>query len=649
MYRFLTILWLFLGVYTEGVAQGSRYSDSLVLVKFDSAFNHTTLWNLRNPISTWNGIYTNASGRVIRISINSGNLRGQLVSEIGDLSELISLGLNSEGIVGVFPPSIGKLSNLDDINLTGCKLTGPIPPEIGNLRRLTYLSFWNNRFTGNIPPQIGNLTALRNLDLCCNNLTGSIPPTIGLLTNVAYLVFSDNKLSGSIPKELGRLTGLGVLGLSNNELTGELPVELGNMQSLFGFYVDRNKLTGAVPTSLINLKELCTLDISNNQFTDFPDLARDSFKIYWIGRKLNISNNKLSFKHILINLRIARTTPPTPYHYAPQDSVYIDTIIFANINETVTIDLKIDDTVQTNIYKWFKNEQFYQTTTVNKLILRSGRICPADTFRCEITNPNAPDLTLYSRHIVINYLGLKAITNNQNICKGDTYRLPNGREVSKEGIYVDTLKAQGGCDSAVVTTILKFFEKPTAQHDPFDLPNDSPFIEIDPLINDNFRSNPLFRRLDSPKYGQLDSLPNNHFRYTRLPFLTGDVSFRYAICDRICPSVCDTATVTIHINDFEARNKIGITPSNRDGINDALVFDLLENDPQRFGNAKLLIFNLLGQVIYQQQPYDNKWMGTFQNGQDPVPKGAYLFLLILNDKNKDREQICGSVTVIREN
>ena len=213
-------------------------------------------------------------------------------------------------------------------------------------------------------------------------------------------------------------------------------------------------------------------------------------------------------------------------------------------------------------------------------------------------------------------------------------------------IGTEILRGQNknGCDS-IVNIHLSFLQEPTAQNDPFDLPNDSPFIEIDPLINDNFRPIPLFRRLDSPKYGQLDSLPNNHFRYTRTALLTGDVSFRYAICDRICPSVCDTATVTIHIDDFELKNKIAITPNN-DAMNDALVFDLLENDPQRFGNAKLLIFNLLGQVIYQQQPYENKWMGTFQNGQN-IPEGAYLFLLILNDRNKEKEQICGSVTVIR--
>ena len=645
MYRFLTILWLFLGVYTEGIAQGCRERDSLALVAFHNALNGTTNWNLRTPYTTWLGVTFNTQGCVTILNFKQRNLSGQIAPEIGNLSELqVLMFENNPGISGTIPRTLGNLSNLCCISFSLCQLLGSIPPEIGQLRRAMDINFHGNLLTGSIPVQMGTMTALKNLTLSSNRLSGTIPSSFGLLRNLSFLELSDNSFSGNIPRELGDVSSLSWINLANNNFEGVLPSELGNLSNMSAFFIGNNKFSGDIPTSFVNMHELKGFAIDRNRFTSLPNLTASSFGSVWFGAKMQLGQNRLTFKHILQNISIGQRAI---FEYRSQDSVYVDTTIFANINEAVTIDLKIDDTVQTNMYKWFKNEQFYQTTAVNKLILRGGRICPTDTFRCEITNPNAPDLTLYSRHIVINYLGLKAITNNQNICKGDTYRLPNGREVSKEGIYVDTLKAQGGCDSAVVTTILKFFEKPTAQNDPLDLPNDRPSIEIDPLINDDFRPNPLFRRLDSPKYGQLDSLPNNHFRYTRLPFLTGDVSFRYAICDRICPSVCDTATVTIHINDFEARNKIGITPSNRDGINDALVFDLLENDPQRFGNAKLLIFNLLGQVIYQQQPYDNKWMGTFQNGQE-LPKGAYLFLLIVNDKNKDREQICGSVTVIRE-
>ena len=57
-------------------------------------------------------------------------------------------------------------------------LTGEIPSEIGQLTNLVTLKLHYNELTGSIPPEIGNLTSLVKLDLRYNNLSGSIPTEV---------------------------------------------------------------------------------------------------------------------------------------------------------------------------------------------------------------------------------------------------------------------------------------------------------------------------------------------------------------------------------------------------------------------------------------------------------------------------------------
>lgn len=82
-----------------------------------------------------------------------------------------------------------------------------------------------------------------------------------------------------------------------------------------------------------------------------------------------------------------------------------------------------------------------------------------------------------------------------------------------------------------------------------------------------------------------------------------------------------------------------ITP-NGDGFNDNWYISQLE----AFTNNELYIFNDMGQIIYQAQPYNNDWYGTF-NGEN-LPDGTYFYLLRLNDDLLEINEYQGVITIV---
>jgi gliding motility-associated-like protein len=84
-----------------------------------------------------------------------------------------------------------------------------------------------------------------------------------------------------------------------------------------------------------------------------------------------------------------------------------------------------------------------------------------------------------------------------------------------------------------------------------------------------------------------------------------------------------------------------ITP-NGDGFNDFLEFINLD----RFSQNKLTIFNRWGQIIWEEDNYNNKWDGTI-NGKD-VPDGAYYYVLRFGNESIDQYEIKSDLTIIRK-
>nr|XP_043627871.1 BRASSINOSTEROID INSENSITIVE 1-associated receptor kinase 1-like [Erigeron canadensis] len=115
-------------------------------------------------------------------------------------------------------------NNVIRVDLGGANLSGQLVPDLGQLTNLQYLSLYNNNITGNIPSEIGNLTQLVSLDLYQNQLDGDIPATLGTLQKLRSLRLNNNKLSGTIPLSLTTVNTLQVLDLSFNLLSGRIPV-----------------------------------------------------------------------------------------------------------------------------------------------------------------------------------------------------------------------------------------------------------------------------------------------------------------------------------------------------------------------------------------------------------------------------------------
>ena len=91
------------------------------------------------------------------------------------------------------------------------------------------------------------------------------------------------------------------------------------------------------------------------------------------------------------------------------------------------------------------------------------------------------------------------------------------------------------------------------------------------------------------------------------------------------------------------RDRNAITP-NGDGVNDALIFDIIALQPDKFPNNELIIFNRWGNVVHKSRPYNNDWQGTGRNGK-PLPHGTYYYILRLN--LADGEVIQGDVTILK--
>jgi|GEM_PF-2514592 len=445
---------------------GNSTLDSLVLVDLFHATdgpNWYMTWDLHSPLDTWYGVSVNQDGHVIMLDLSFNNLTGTIPVNIGDLEalQLLNLGLNNlsgtipaslgdlsnlvellllsndlQGTIpeelgalsnlrllrmannqleGIIPESLGNLTNLDGLYMGGNYLTGTIPDTLRNLQELSHLDLGSNFLSGGLAAWWGELTDLVTLNLNNNALMGNIPPEMSYLTQLQFLSLSGNSLSGFIPAELEQLDQLIRLDLAFNELNGTIPEELGSLQALQFLDLDNNNLEGEVPDSLTSLSMLIGLYLHNNQLTSVPDfsgLTPEEFSLF---------GNRLTFADILPNIGLASTGY---FAYSPQSSLSLDTIFDPNTASTVTFALGVDPGITTNIYAWHQNG--VQDSLINGIPERTfPTVSPSDygSYEVEVTNPNAPELTILIRDIRIgdDFVGL--ICDQAVVIPGDgTYQ-----------------------------------------------------------------------------------------------------------------------------------------------------------------------------------------------------------------------------------
>ena len=136
-------------------------------------------WLSPQPVDTWHGVRTDASGRVSSLYLPENGLTGPLPQEIMQLAHLVSLGLKGNPLMGEIPSNIDELTYLRELSLGDTQLTGTIPEAVGNLRYLEGLFLGKNQLTGEIPRSLGNLRYLTRVNLSENQLTGTVPAEPG--------------------------------------------------------------------------------------------------------------------------------------------------------------------------------------------------------------------------------------------------------------------------------------------------------------------------------------------------------------------------------------------------------------------------------------------------------------------------------------
>ena len=306
--------------------------DRAALVSLYDATNgpnwsNSANWLSDEPLNTWYGVITDASGRVIRLDLRRNQLSGRIPSEIGSLSKLTEMKLGANQLSGNIPAEIGRLSELTYLSLDDNHLTGEIPPEIGRLSNLSELYLGDNQLTGHMPPELGNLTSLTALHLKGSRLSGTLPDSLTELSAMEHLFFGDNDglcapaddafqewLNG-IPHSSGDVCSPGPISedraalvavyyatdgpnwannatwltdqpldtwhgvttddsgrvteleLRQNHLSGRIPPAIGSLSRLSILELDQNRLTGEIPAEIANLSNLTTLSLSGNRLT----------------------------------------------------------------------------------------------------------------------------------------------------------------------------------------------------------------------------------------------------------------------------------------------------------------------------------------------------------------------------------------------
>ncbi|MBX2927398.1 MAG: BspA family leucine-rich repeat surface protein [Saprospiraceae bacterium] len=189
--------------------------------------------------------------------------------------------------------------------------------------------------------------------------------------------------------------------LDNNDLRGNLPNL--NMSRLQLLSLADNALEGAVPA--FNTPELRRLNLRNNRLKNISGLSQLNAWNPVVGGVgypdvIRLDGNAFTFEDLLPDLDLLDFWADRA-RYAPQDSIFSDTLITGAAGATLTIDLGIDAGVPDNVYTWRKDGDLYNTFNNNKLVLTDLAPEDAGVYHAHVTHPDLPELTLYTRRILV--------------------------------------------------------------------------------------------------------------------------------------------------------------------------------------------------------------------------------------------------------
>ena len=205
-------------------------------------------WLTSAPLDHWDGVLTDADGRVTDLFLDDNGLTGELPQELVRLTRLQLLYISgNSGLTGCIPADLQYIpeNDFDELELVLC---------------------------GEAPESAVDRAVL----IALYNATDGLNWT----DNTNWL--SDSPVSrwyGVVTGGSGRVTDLF---LDGNELTGEVPAELANLESLESLYLADNQLTGCIPAALrdVPYTDFDELDLPFCTATTPPTVGTTA-KIYW--------------------------------------------------------------------------------------------------------------------------------------------------------------------------------------------------------------------------------------------------------------------------------------------------------------------------------------------------------------------------------
>lgn len=221
--------------------------------------------------------------------------------------------------------------------------------------------------------------------------------------------------------------------------------------------------------------------------------------------------------------------------------------------------------------------------------------------------------------IRVKYLKASTVHIRHDICEGGSFTLPSGTTVNSPGKYTEVIKSANGCDSIITSIILAVNKKPRLSLT---------------KSNDITCSNPS-AQLTATGAQRYEWFPSQSLSRgnTRTPIASPKETTMYTVrgySEKNCMSQ-DSILVIVNGGDTEGAFLLAnaFTPNN-DGLNDCF-------GASHWGEVAkfhLLIYNRFGNVVFETRDIKQCWDGTYLG--NPVDIGVYAYKV-------SAETICGPV------
>ena len=299
--------------------------------------------------------------------------------------------------------------------------------------------------------------------------------------------------------------------------------------------------------------------------------------------------------------------------------VYYDTIKAPNTCDSIVI-------TNLTVTPYLQSAQTSTVCLGKSFVLPGGRsVSQNGIYKDTIRNNFGCDSIITTNLTITNPI---PFTNTVAICDGQSYTLPNGKKVSRAGIYKDTLRQLNTCDSIIVTNLSVFPNNFTVSLHASDTVESGNGITLLPVLS--------FGTAVSWNWTPAASLSCTACEN---PVANPTQNTLYTLTVKATDGCEDTAQTNIIVRRTNVYIPSAFTPNN-DGVND--VAEVFAINPKSFS---FKIYNRWGELVFESYDVSNKWNGTFK-GED-CPQDNYSYILDVTMQNDKTYHKQGGILLLR--